>query len=138
MDKMTGKVVWNSKGGPAGYATPVPYTADGRGALAIFAGDSLVAVNVSDGKELWRTKWKTKHDVNSADPIMFGKKIFISSGYGTGSAMFEITGSGVERRWRTKKMRNKFNGCVLWKGHLYGFDEGSKLMCMDIAKGKRI
>ena len=34
-------------------------------------------------------------------------------------------------------MRNKFNGCVLWEGHLYGFDEGSKLICMDVADGKR-
>ena len=31
-------------------------------------------------------------------------------------------------------MRNHINSCVLWKGHLYGFDE-SKMACLDFTTG---
>ena len=49
--------------------------------------------------------------------------------------MVELTGRKLSMKWRNKKMRNHFNNCVLWKAHLYGFDE-STLKCIEFATGK--
>ena len=38
--------------------------------------------------------------------------------------------------WENKRMKNKFNGSVLEKGHLYGLDEGI-LTCLDVETGER-
>ena len=36
--------------------------------------------------------------------------------------------------WQNRNMRNHFNSCVLWDGHLFGFDD-SKLTCISAATG---
>ena len=36
--------------------------------------------------------------------------------------------------WANKNMRNHFSSCVIWEGHLYGFDE-SELRCLDLFDG---
>jgi outer membrane protein assembly factor BamB len=135
LDKKTGKVVWVSGKDAGGYATPVPFTAVGGRGLAIFAKDSLVAVNAEDGHELWRYPWKTEYDVNAADPIFSGGKVFISSGYNHGGALLKITGNKADKVWENKNMRNHFNSCVLWKDHLYGPDE-NQLRCLVLATGE--
>ena len=35
-------------------------------------------------------------------------------------------------------MRNKMNGSVLWKGYVYGVDEGGELRCLDFKTGELI
>lgn len=35
-------------------------------------------MKIKDGKELWRFPWKTQYDVNAANPILSGSKVFIS------------------------------------------------------------
>ncbi|MCD4699178.1 MAG: PQQ-binding-like beta-propeller repeat protein [Phycisphaerae bacterium] len=134
MDKATGKIVWKTGAGKAGYATPVLFETDGRKCLAIFGATSLAIVDATNGKPIARHPWKTKYDVNAADPIIFGDRIFISSNYGVGCALLQFRGKNLKSLWKNKKMRNHFNSCVLWKGHIYGFD-ASGLRCMDFATG---
>jgi outer membrane protein assembly factor BamB len=37
--------------------------------------------------------------------------------------------------WQNKNMRTHVSSCVLWNGHIYGFDE-NELKCLDFATGK--
>jgi outer membrane protein assembly factor BamB len=134
LDKKSGKVVWDSGKGPGGYATAVPL-AGPDGGVAMFSRQSLIAVKAADGRELWSYPWKTSYDVNAADPVIAGDRVFMSSGYNHGATVIRIKGSQAEKVWESKNMRNHFNSCVLWQEHLYGVDE-SELRCLAFDTGE--
>lgn len=135
LQKETGEEVWRSGNSPASYSSPVAYTVKGERGVAVFGAHGGTGYRVSDGKELWRFPWKTSYDVNAATPIIDGSKVFISSGYGTGCAVYDISSNPPREVWKNKNMRNHVNSCVLWKGYLYGFDEGT-LKCLDFNSGE--
>lgn len=132
VDRQSGKVMWKSGGEKAGYATPIPLT--GGKALLMFTSNSLSMVGATDGSLLWRHDWLTDYGVNSADPILIGTQVFISTGYNYGCAMLDIGAAKPREVWRSKVMRNHFNACVAIDGNLYGFDD-STLKCVDWATG---
>lgn len=135
LDKVTGKVVWSSGEDEAGYATAVPFEAVGQRAVALAIKQDVVGLAVKDGKELWRFPWKTDYDINAADPILAGSMVFISSGYNHGGGVFDVSARPAKRIWENKNMRNHFNSCVLWQGHLYGVDE-KELRCVVFDTGE--
>ncbi len=135
LDRKSGKVVWTSNKSAGGYSTPVPLTIGGDKCLAIFARESLAAVKAATGKEVWSYPWKTSYDVNAADPIVAGDKIFLSSGYNRGATLLKLGGPAPQKVWENKNMRNHFNSCVLWQGHLYGPDDGG-LRCLAFDTGE--
>jgi outer membrane protein assembly factor BamB len=135
LDKTSGKVVWSSGASESGYSSLVPFDSGGKRAIAMAIKQDVIALNVADGKELWRFPWKTQHDVNAADPILSGEKVFISSGYGHGGGVFNVSAKPPQKIWENKNMRNHFNSSVLWKGHLYGVDE-NQLRCLVFESGE--
>ena len=141
VDKKTGKVAWSSGEGQNGYATPVVFNQGGSELVAIFAAEGLHAVEPKTGKQLWFHKWKTKYEVNAADPIVLpGGRIFISSGYGTGCAMLKLTSGAPEELWTSKDMRNQLNPSIYIDGYLYGVDGDTSgkatLNCIDANTGE--
>lgn len=134
LDKTTGKKIWMTGTDKPGYSTPVIFGSGAATSMLMFSKKALVAVNVKNGKELWQFPWVTTYDANIADPIVDGNKIFISSGYNKGCALIKVESGQASKVWMNKKMRNHFNSCVLWKQHLYGFDE-TTLRCLSIADG---
>ena len=135
LDRKSGKVVWTSEKSAGGYSTPVPLAVGADRCLAIFGRESLVAVKAATGQEVWSYPWKTSYDVNAADPIVAGDKLFISSGYNRGATLLKLGGPTPEKVWENKNMRNHFNTCVLWQGHLYGPDD-SGLRCLAFDTGE--
>jgi outer membrane protein assembly factor BamB len=135
LDKKTGKVVWKSKPGKAGYATPVAAMVGGKRVVAIFAGTALMIVNPANGAVLGSYPWTTQYDVNAADPIFSGSSVFISSGYNHGGALLNLAGGKPAKVWESKEMRNHCNACLLIGGHLYGNDNGA-LKCVELKTGK--
>ena len=139
LDKTSGKVIWASGDAAGGYSTPVPFQREGQTHVAMFTATSAVAVRVSDGKNIWSHPWKTSYDVNAADPVLVedGKKVFISSGYGSGCALLNVSGAAPKEIWRNKNMKNKHTNSILYKGSIYGFDESKELVCLDLATGEK-
>lgn len=140
LQKNTGKVAWTSGQTRSGYATPVPFTLAGQPALAIFGATALHAVSTKDGRQLWSYPWKTSYDVNAADPIVQGDRIFISSGYGHGGSVLQFNATGATKVWENKELRNQLNSSVLVGGFLYGMDgdhgnKSSSLRCVEFATG---
>ena len=99
LDKATGATVWKNGDDSAGYASPVAATIAGKKTVVVLKASQLVGLDLKDGKELWRSEWKTSYDVNAATPLVMGDKIFVTSGYGSGCGLFEVSGSGVSERW---------------------------------------
>jgi outer membrane protein assembly factor BamB len=140
LDKATGAVVWSTAPGAGGYATPVPYTAaGGRRCAVVFGQKKVYGVDLKDGAELWSHPWETAHDVNAADPIVLGNKVFISSGYNKGCALLAVgTGAGVRVEWQSAVVRSHFSSPVLLDGYLYGIDGNAgkgDLVCIEFRTG---
>lgn len=141
LDKLTGKVVWTSGTDVSGYSTPILFDANGERAALFMIKQDAVAVKTTDGKELWRAPWKVSYDVNAADPILTGGKLFVSAGYNRGGALFDVTATPAKQVWENKNMRNHFNPSVLLGGNLYGIDgdstkTDSALRCVDFQTGE--
>ena len=140
VQKKTGKTVWASAKKDAGYSTPLPLERGGKTEVLIANSEAYLAVDPSTGKELWRMKWLTQYGVNAADPVPFGDKIFISSGYGKGAALFKpVAGGEAETIWKSKVLRTQLNPAVLVGKYLYGVDgdttEKAPLKCIDAETG---
>ena len=139
-DKKTGRVVWASQREVAGYSAPIAITVGGVRQVIFFTGRAVLSVSPRDGRLFWRVPWKTNWDVNAAAPVFVPPdRLYVSSGYGTGGALFkiEVKGGrvGAEEVWRSRKMKNQFSSSVFHGGHIYGFDN-SVLKCIDAATGE--
>lgn len=135
LDKQSGKVAWVSAKSVGAYATPVPLTIGQDRFLAILSRQSLEVVKPADGRAIWSYPWKTEYDVNAADPIVAGDKVFLSSGYNHGGVLLKVSAQGAAKVWENKNIRNHFNTCVLWQGYLYGPDDGG-LRCIAFDTGE--
>lgn len=139
VNKTTGDIVWTSATNAAGYASPVPFTVEGEKCAAIFSGKALFGVKISDGKPLWERSWITKWDINAADPIVLDNTMFIST-FDRGCALIRFDKHESSVVWENKNIGNHFNGCVAWKGYVYGFDGNTDqarkdFRCIDLASG---
>jgi outer membrane protein assembly factor BamB len=137
--KDTGEIVWTSGRTRSGYATPIAFEFNGLPAVAIFSAKSLVAVVPETGRVLWEHPWESPRDINAADPIISGDRIFISSE--SGSALLRLHEQGVTVVWQHRDvMRNYFNPSVLIDGYLYGIDgtthRPTALTCLDFGTGE--
>ncbi len=122
LEKATGKVIWTSGKEAAGYSTPVPAKFGNQSCVVLFGAKSIFAATVKDGKKIWEHEWKTSYDVNAAEPIILGDKVFISSGYDHGCALLKIKEEKATVLWENKNLRNHINSSLLLNGFLYGFD----------------
>jgi outer membrane protein assembly factor BamB len=154
LDKMTGALVWTSPTTDenAGicsmidaYATPVIFTREGRKYFCQFDDYGLYAVDLLTGRASWFFPWppeKTGSWTNVADPIVFSGKLFLSTGFGVGCVLLDISSGEPAVLWQNKNMNNHVSTCVLLDGHLYGchdpvgWGRGGILRCLDTRTGK--
>jgi outer membrane protein assembly factor BamB len=125
LNKKTGAKVWASPPAEAGYATPVLFTAGGKKMGAFFGADAIYGVDLATGKVAWKEDWYTSYQVNAADPLIFGDKLFISSGYGKGCALYRFTASSIKEVWHNSNLAAHFSSPVFIKGHIYGITDNS-------------
>ena len=140
LDKITGKVVWNSGKSAAGYSSAVRADFDGQRCAVLFEAKSVLAVAIKDGKKVWGHEWKTSYDVNAAEPIIVGDKVFITAGYDHGCALLQVKNGKATVLWENKNLKNHFNSSIYLDGFLYGFDgnAGPKadFNCVDFKTGQ--
>ncbi len=140
LNAKTGAKIWVSRPGIAGYAVPKIYKMNGKKCLVISGQKAIYGVDFKTGKELWSYPWVSAYDINAADPIVVGSKVFISSGYGKGCVLIDITGNKPKPVWQNKNMRNHFSSSLYIDGYIYGPDGNTggprnPLSCIDIKTG---
>ena len=140
-NKLTGAQVWKSLNDTQAYVSPMLVTLAGRRQILVVSSNRIVGLAVEDGMLLWESKWDTGMGINVSQPIVVdANRFFISSGYGKGAALVEISGSGegltARKVWENTSMKNKFNSSVLYEGNVFGLDEGI-LTCVDVKTGER-
>ncbi len=142
LDAATGKVRWKSQRFTPAYGTPKAFTADGRKLLAVMKTEGLVVLDAGNGATVATADWKTSFDTTATTPIIHGGKIFISTGYDRGCALFELAGDQLKKSYEHKLLSNHMNNSVLIDGHLYGFDgtahrgRPTEFVCLELATGK--
>ncbi len=139
LDASDGALIWKSGADVCGYASPLLMNLAGRRFLVLFKGGALVGLAPEDGREAWRFPWKTNYDINAATPLQVGAdRVLITSGYGTGAALVEISPSGARQVWRSRNLRAHVNSPAVWGGGIFGVDGntgGGNLVCLDVQTG---
>jgi outer membrane protein assembly factor BamB len=123
--KSDGSVLWQSGNDEAGYSSAVLHTIGGIPQAIYFTAQRAIGVDTRDGRQLWSYDRVANRTANIATPIVRGNRVFLSSDYGTGAALLELTpgGGGLNAKevYFTNEMRNHHASSVLIGDHLYGF-----------------
>lgn len=138
MDKRTGQTKWKGGGSdPLGYATPVAATLGEKKQYIVFSAKGLVGVDAAQGNVLWRIPWKTDYDIHASAPIVLpDNRIFFSSGYKRGSAVFKVNQGDLENVWRGKDIMATFSSPILSQGHVFCTSEDGNLVCQNPGNGE--
>ena len=140
LKKTDGSQIWKSDGSePAGYSSAVLIDVGGIQQAVFFTHSRVVGVDVNTGKRLWNYQPVANDVANIATPIVRENRVFVSSDYGTGAALLELTpsGGGVRSKevYFTRDMRNHHASSVLVGDHLYGFSSAI-LTAMNFGTGQ--
>jgi outer membrane protein assembly factor BamB len=140
-NKNTGEPAWRALDDRQAYVSPMLATLGGQRQIVVVTSNRVVGLTVENGSVLWEYPWATSMGINCSQPIAIAdNRLFISAGYGKGSAVIELAkadkGFSVRTVWENTNMKNKFNSSVYHEGYVYGLDEGI-LCCVDVATGER-
>ena len=140
-DKMTGRLLWKSMEGPAGYAALALLKEESAVSLLTFHGTGLACLNVADGAVRWTTPWKTAYNVNATTPLVAGTTVFITSGYNTGCQALRVQDNQVQPLWRSKVIASHHSDPIILDGFLYGYSGQSEqnegwFKCVELETGR--
>ena len=140
LKKTDGSQIWKSDGRePAGYSSAVLHEIGGIREAIFFTHERVTGIDVENGRRLWSYDAVANDVANIATPIVRENRVFVSSDYGTGAALLELTpaGGGVRAKqvYFTRDMRNHHASSVLIGDHLYGFSSAI-LTAMDFNTGQ--
>jgi outer membrane protein assembly factor BamB len=125
LNKTDGSQIWKSNGEPAGYSSAVLHEVGGVRQAIYFTHTRVVGVDVNSGRRMWSYEPVANGVANIATPVLRENKVFVSSDYGTGAALLELTPSGDSVRAKelyfTRDMKNHHSSSVLVGDTLYGF-----------------
>ncbi len=124
-EKATGKVLWKSGSDRAAYSSAVLHEANGIRQAIFFTATNALGVDVANGRILWTYDRANNRTANVSTPVLRGDRVFISSDYGTGGGLLQLSpsggGIGAKELYFTGDMRTHHNTAVLLGDHMYGF-----------------
>jgi outer membrane protein assembly factor BamB len=138
LKKTDGTSIWTTQGDEAGYSSAVAHKVGEVTEAIYFTSNRVLGVDVNSGRQLWSYGKVANRTANIATPIVRGNRVFVSSDYGTGSALLELVASGnnvsAKEVYFTRQMKNHHATSILVGEHLFGFDS-SILTAMEFNTG---
>ena len=98
-DRTTGDLAWLAGTEQIAYASPQMLRLNNQNVVATVNEGHVAAYDLTTGNQLWEFEWPghSNSDASCSQPHLFdGNRLFISKGYGIGSAVFSITHSGSD------------------------------------------
>jgi outer membrane protein assembly factor BamB len=139
-DLATGEEKWKVSGDTPGYASPVLLSVGGARAIVAETEQSIVAISVADGKQLWKTPYTVqKMGYNASTPIVDGQTvIYGGSARGTKAVKFEKKDNDLSTKdlWSNMDNSVQFNSPILKNGLIFGLSNIDKLFCINAETGK--
>lgn len=150
LDKMTGKLIWETKslGGPRAYASPTLYNFNGKRYILAVIGTDLIAIAPETGEVKWNykyfdpTKWDQTGLIWANTPLFKNDRIFLSMGYDYNAKMLQVApdGNSVTEVFTDTIFDNHHHGLILYNGYVYGSNwinnNKGNWVCMDWQTGK--
>ncbi len=145
-DRATGERRFAAGDDQISYISPALLALGGREFLVAVTESQAIGFDPITREEAWRFPWPghSNSDASCTQPLVIGpNRLFISKGYGVGSAAFDLTPGAdgawsMKEAWRNKAgMKTKFTNVALHDGHLYGLSDGI-LECLRASDGKRM
>ena len=139
LNKKTGQKVWASAPGRCSFSTPVIFTQGAKKKVALFGADYLFILDLATGRIDGKHPWKTNCNENSADPIVFQDKVFVSSCYGVGGGLMRLGNGDPIPVWKSMALSNLFGSSIYRDGYLYGIDgerRRNALKCVEAETGE--
>ena len=137
-DRLTGERRWAEGNGGASYSSPVEMKLGGVAQVVIVASGAVFGHDAATGRVLWSYPWPAKYP-NVSSPILIGDdRVLVSSGYGMGSALFQVKHGdtwSATPLWKSIRLKSKFANLFSRDGFIYGLDDGI-LVCLDAATGE--
>src|SRR5262249_15109014 len=93
-DKGLGTPRWRGQSEQAGYSSAVLAQVGGTQQAIFFTARRALGVDVRDGRLLWSYERVSNDTANIATPVVSGNHVFLSSDYGTGAALLELSPAG--------------------------------------------
>lgn len=139
--RLSGEKIGGAGTNITSYSSPHLFKLHGQEQILIHHGYGISGHDPVNLKENWTASWTTGTKINVAQPLVYGgTNVFLSLGYGKGSVMFDVLREGedwmAEERWRSPRLKSKFNNFVQDGQYVYGLDEG-RLVCLDLDTGNR-
>jgi outer membrane protein assembly factor BamB len=143
LNKKTGDLLWRSKEftDAAHYASLVGMTLGGVRQYTQLTDASVAGVSAADGKLLWRASRRGATAVIPT-PIALDGFVYVTSGYGIGCNLFQVTDSGgkfqANQVYANKVMVNHHGGVVRRGDYIYGYSDGKGWTCQEWKTGKAV
>ena len=150
LNKKTGEVLWKcappdpKATGGAGYASVIVSEGAGVRQDVTVMGRGAVGVSAADGKLLWVYNRIANGTANIPTPVAHGDFVFVSTAYGTGSALLKLskTPDGVKAAQvyflDAKTFQSHHGGFLLIGDYIYGAHghNAGNPICVEMATGK--
>lgn len=141
LNKFTGESVWSVGSDEPGYATPVIYQHQGKDRVSVFHKKALVGYDLGNpGEPLFSYPWRTSYGANASNPHYRNGKFYLSSGYGSGYAVIDVTKAEPELLHRDRELILKIQSSVLIEDRIiahYGGDgKPGDLVALNFDSGK--
>jgi len=137
LDRKTGSVNWQSAQykDAADYSSLVISTAHKSRQVVQMAAKSIGGVDIATGKLLWR--FPREQRITIPTPVVFDNFVYITSGYGVGCNLLELTSpTSVREVYANKNMVNHHGGVILLDGHIYGYSDNRGWVCQNVKSGE--
>jgi outer membrane protein assembly factor BamB len=139
LNKQTGETIWTSKGlsEKSAYCSPCVIERGAKRILLTMVEKSIVGIDISNGRLLWREPHKVSYDINAGTPGYRDGRMFVSNGYKHGTRMFTLSadGTAIRKGWHQKSLDIHHGGMVLVGDELHGAS-GSRWQCLDQRSGE--
>lgn len=143
LDRLSGKLVWSSKGmgDLAAHASPIIAKLPARDVLITLSQKYMVGTDAENGDFLW------SHEVDSVkfegehcnSPIYADGFIYCITGDINGNGAYKLAlspdGKKIDEVWRNKRLSNVFWGYVKVNDKIYTTSRSKKLYSFDIETG---
>ncbi len=154
LDARNGEVLWEAAHGwGAGYASAIPTRVQlggkERKLILLFTGGEsrpptggLLCIDAENGQILGEFPHRSHiaESVNASSPLVTGRQVFVTEGYGAGGVLCEILEDGALRKvWSSAKLGAQFMTPIEKDGFILGFDGQNprlaELVCLDAKTG---
>ena len=139
LDKMTGKLRWQSKEftDSAHYSSVVPARIGDAAEYVQRTDRSIVGIAPDTGRMLWHADFPQGRTAVVPTPIVAGNEVYVTAGYGAGCKKVRITGNKASTVYENKVMKNHHGGVVLIGDYVYGHNDFA-WVCQDFKTGAQV